>query len=168
MATTREGEIDEVRREVLKFAAAGSVMAALGADAAAQAHAVPRRCNIPFVRTDQERHFRPGELPHGHRLPAHERLARRGIVFENHRINACVCTSSRPVLYTGRHIQHTRMVDNTNVPWISSRSTGLLDAGDSTASKGKWHLTKKFETVNELGSPTKIFTKEMEAYGSSD
>jgi len=27
---------------------------------------------------------------------------------------------------------------------------------------------KEFETVNELGSPTKIFTKEMEAYGFSD
>jgi arylsulfatase len=79
------------------------------------------------------------------------------------------------VLYTGRHIQHTKMFDNTNFPWISSMSTEvptlgdmLRDAGYYTAYKGKWHLTKEFETVNELGTPTKIFTQEMEAYGFSD
>jgi arylsulfatase len=67
------------------------------------------------------------------------------------------------------------MFDNTNFPWINSMSTDirtvghlLRDAGYYTAYKGKWHLTKEFETVNELGSPTKIFTKEMEAYGFSD
>ena len=181
MAKAREGEIDEGRRELLKLAAAGGVTAALGTDAAAQsrsaaqAQAAPGRYNILFVLTDQERYFRPGELPRGYRLPAHERLARRGVVFDNHRINSCVCTSSRSVLYTGRHIQHTKMFDNTNFPWISSMSTEiptvghlLRDAGYYTAYKGKWHLTKEFETVNELGSPTKIFTKEMEAYGFSD
>ena len=67
------------------------------------------------------------------------------------------------------------MFDNTNFPWISSMSTEirtvgdmLRDAGYYTAYKGKWHLTKEFETVNKLGSPTKIFTQEMEAYGFSD
>jgi arylsulfatase A-like enzyme len=79
------------------------------------------------------------------------------------------------VLYTGQHIQHTRMFDNTNFPWIGSmspeiRTVGnmLRDAGYYTAYKGKWHLTKEFETVNKLSAPTKIFTREMEAYGFSD
>ncbi|MCE7878325.1 MAG: twin-arginine translocation pathway signal protein, partial [Betaproteobacteria bacterium PRO3] len=118
---------------------------------------------------------RPGELPKDYRLPAHERLAKRGVVFENHQINSCVCTPSRSVLYTGRHIQQTKMFDNTNFPWISSMSTDiptvghmLRAAGYTTAYKGKWHLTKEFETVNSLGTPEKIFTKEMEAYGFSD
>ncbi|HSC99809.1 MAG TPA: sulfatase-like hydrolase/transferase [Casimicrobiaceae bacterium] len=131
--------------------------------------------NILFILNDQERYFRPGELPRDFRLPAHERLARRGIVFENHQINSCVCTPSRSVLYTGRHIQQTRMFDNTNFPWIRSMSTDLPTIGDMlreagyyTAYKGKWHLTKEFETVNDLGTPTKIFTQEMEAYGFSD
>jgi arylsulfatase len=44
----------------------------------------------------------------------------------------------------------------------------LRDAGYYTAYKGKWHLTKEFETVNTLGTPTKIFTAEMEEYGFSD
>jgi arylsulfatase len=98
-----------------------------------------------------------------------------GTTFVNHQINSCVCTSSRSVLYTGQHIQQTRMFDNTNFPWISSMSTEiptvgdmLRDAGYYTAYKGKWHLTKEFETVNKLGSPTRIFTAEMEAYGFSD
>ena len=131
--------------------------------------------NILFILTDQQRHFRPGELPSGFRLPAHEMLAARGTYFENHRINSCVCTPSRSVLYTGRHIQDTKMFDNTNFPWIKSMSTDLptvghmlRDAGYYTAYKGKWHLTKEFEEVNKLGSPTKIFTQEMEAYGFSD
>jgi len=131
--------------------------------------------NIVFILTDQERFFRPGELPTGYSLPAHERLKSRGVSFVNHRINSCVCTPSRSVIYTGQHIQHTRMFDNTNFPWITSLSTEirtigdmLRDAGYYTAYKGKWHLTKEFETVNTLGAPTKIFTKEMEDYGFSD
>ena len=100
---------------------------------------------------------------------------KRGTTFVNHRINSCVCTPSRSVIYTGRHIQQTRMFDNTNFPWIDSLSTDVPTLGDLlraagyyTAYKGKWHLTKEFETVNKLGSPTKIFTEEMEAYGFSD
>lgn len=144
-------------------------------NAAASPRSEPAAYNILFILTDQERYFREGELPDDYRLLAHERLARKGVVFENHRIASCVCTSSRSVLYTGRHIQQTKMFDNTNFPWIGSMSTEiptlghmLREAGYYTAYKGKWHLTKEFETVNELGSPTKIFTKEMEAYGFSD
>ena len=131
--------------------------------------------NIVFMLTDQERYFRSGELPRDYGLPAHERLRSRGVTFTNHRINSCVCTPSRSVLYTGQHIQHTKMFDNTNFPWITSmsneiRTVGdmLRDAGYYTAYKGKWHLTKEFETVNKLGTPTKIFTQEMEDYGFSD
>jgi arylsulfatase len=131
--------------------------------------------NILFILTDQERFFRAGELPPGFSLPAHERLAKRGTTFVNHTINSCVCTPSRSVLYTGRHIQQTGMFDNTNFPWIQSMSYDIPTVGDLlrqagyyTAYKGKWHLHKEFETVNQLGSPTKIFTAEMEEYGFSD
>ena len=180
--------MDAGRRDALKAIGAGAVAAAFSGARTASASsetqgspgagAAPRGggpYNFLFILTDQERYFRPGELPAAYRLPAHERLAKKGIVFENHRINSCVCTPSRSVLYTGQHIQHTKMFDNTNFPWISSMSTDLRtvghmlrDAGYYTAYKGKWHLTKEFETVNELGSPARIFTKEMEAYGFSD
>lgn len=131
--------------------------------------------NILFILTDQERHFRPGELPDGYELPAHDRLRKAGTYFANHRIASCVCTSSRSVIYTGQHIQKTKMFDNTNFPWIQSLDPDkptvgdlLREAGYYTAYKGKWHMTKEFEEVNKLGSPTKIFTAEMEAYGFSD
>jgi arylsulfatase len=186
-------DFDMNRRDLLKQVGTGTLAAGLGAVALDAAAASPsgstkqdtgklpvRRnaggpYNVLFILTDQERFFRPGELPRGYRLPGHERLASAGTVFENHRINSCVCTPSRSVLYTGRHIQHTKMFDNTNFPWIQSMSTDLPTVGDMmreagyyTAYKGKWHLTKEFETVNELGAPTKIFTKEMEAYGFGD
>ena len=189
MASGKHSEIDAGRRDALKAMGASALAASVGtslfAGETALAAAGPARTNgtkaaagpynILFVLTDQERHFRAGELPQDYRLPAHERLAKRGIVFENHQINSCVCTPSRSVLYTGRHIQQTKMFDNTNFPWISSLSSDLPTIGDMlreagyyTAYKGKWHLTKEFETVNELGTPTRIFTKEMEAYGFAD
>ena len=176
------------RRDLLRGAGAGTVAATISSDllaspASARASATAPTSqpapagayNILFILTDQERYFRPGELPPGYQLPARERLARQGIVFENHRINSCVCTPSRSVLYTGQHIQQTRMFDNTNFPWIESLSTEMRTVGDLlreagyyTAYKGKWHLTKEFETGNTLAAPTTIFTKEMEAYGFSD
>jgi arylsulfatase A-like enzyme len=188
MAGGKQFEVDTGRRDALKMIGVAAVGASVGtslfgtgtasgaADVSRPETAKPAGpYNILFILTDQERYFRPGELPKDYRIPAHERLMKKGIVFENHHINSCVCTPSRSVVYTGQHIQHTKMFDNTNFPWISSMSTELPTVGDMlrevgyyTAYKGKWHLTKEFETVNELGSPTKIFTKEMEAYGFSD
>jgi len=177
------------RRDLFRIAGLGAVSWGLGAGlanskaAAATAPAAPGAANarasgpynILFILTDQERFFRPGELPLGYSLPAHERLRKQGTTFVNHHINSCVCTPSRSVIYTGQHIQQTGMFDNTNFPWIKSlspdiRTVGdmLRDAGYYTAYKGKWHLTKEFETVNTLAAPSRIFTKEMEAYGFSD
>jgi arylsulfatase len=175
------------RREFLQMAGLGATALGLGTSAAASGAASVSGAsaggkargtgpfNILFLLTDQERYFRPGELPTGYFLPAHERLKKQGTTFVNHRINSCVCTPSRSVLYTGQHIQQTQMFDNTNFPWISSMSTEIPTVGDMlreagyyTAYKGKWHLTKEFETVNTLAAPTRIFTEEMEAYGFSD
>ena len=98
-----EPGIGVTRREVLKTIAAGAMVGTFGArvsDNLASAAQVTDRAeagrtgggpfNILFILTDQERYFRPGELPKDFRLPAHERLTKKGIVFENHRINSCV------------------------------------------------------------------------------
>ncbi len=141
----------------------------------AQAADASKRRNILFILTDQERHFRSGELPSSYRLPGHERLKRTGVTFENHQVASCVCTPSRSVVYTGQHIQHTGMFDNTNFPWIGSMSTEIGTVGDMlrargyyTAYKGKWHLASEFETENELLAPKKVLSAEMEAYGFAD
>ena len=189
MANGRLVSPETSRRDFLRVAGTGATALALGVGPAsgggfpgphssgAVAADAPRSgpYNILFLLTDQERFFRAGELPEEFRLPGHERLRARGISFVNHRINSCVCTPSRSVIYTGRHIQQTGMFDNTNFPWTKSMSPEiptvghrLRRAGYYTAYKGKWHLTKEFETVNTLGTPTKIFTKEMDEYGFSD
>jgi arylsulfatase len=188
MSRHRRSNGSQTRRDFLRNSGASTLAAELGIHCLASANTEgstfadsaatgsrSRPYNILFLLTDQERFFRPGELPSGYSLPAHERLTRRGTTFVNHTINSCVCTPSRSVVYTGRHIQQTGMFDNTNFPWITSMSTEintigdmLREAGYYTAYKGKWHLTKEFETVNKLGTPTKIFTQEMEAYGFSD
>ena len=76
--------------------------------------------NILFILTDQERYFDPSALPPGYALPGRERLQRRGVTFTNHHINSAVCTSSRSVIYTGQHIQHTKLFDNLDYPWSNN------------------------------------------------
>ncbi|MEH6451791.1 MAG: sulfatase-like hydrolase/transferase [Psychromonas sp.] len=131
--------------------------------------------NILMIVTDQERYLEKSELPEDYSLPGHERLAEQGITFENHQIASCVCTSSRAVLYTGQHIQHNGMFDNTDFPWSDSMSRDIDTLGDImrkqgyySAYKGKWHLTGEFETINSLNDPERLLTAEMEEYGFSD
>src|SRR5262245_36019730 len=107
----KQSGVDLARRDVLKTIGVSAAAATFGTGVnIADATAAPRRTaanapqgpyNILFILTDQERYFRPGELPRDYRLPGRERLAKKGTVFENHRINSCVCTPSRSVLYTG-------------------------------------------------------------------
>ena len=166
------------RRDFIKQAGSAAVVgaAAFGLPGARAAHAKGSgRYNILMIVTDQERHLRPSDLPSGYDLPGHERLATRGVTFENHQIASCVCTPSRAVLYTGQHIQKNGMFDNTNFPWASDLPTDFTTIGDLlrqqgyyTAYKGKWHLTDAFETANRLDMPDRILSKEMEEYGFSD
>jgi arylsulfatase len=166
------------RREFIKSTGLGAVAgaAALSLPGAGAALAQSRRrYNILMIVTDQERHLPPGDRPSGYQLPGHEKLAARGVVFENHQIASCVCTPSRAVLYTGQHIQKNGMFDNTNFPWANDLPTDFTTIGDLlrqqgyyTAYKGKWHLTDEFETANQLHAPDRILSAEMEEYGFSD
>lgn len=92
--------------------------------------------NILMIVTDQERHLRPDELPIGYRLPGHEKRMSRGVTFDNHQIGSCVCTPSRAVVYTGQHIQHNGMFDNTNFPWSNDLSTDIPTIGDMMRQQG--------------------------------
>ena len=125
--------------------------------------------NIVFVFGDQERYF--PKWPAGLSLPGHEALQKTGVTFENHYTSAIMCTPSRSVLATGLQTPDNRMFDNCDVSWVKSLSPDvptighmLRKAGYYTAYKGKWHLNKDFDTQE----PTRLFTKEMEAYGFSD
>jgi len=131
--------------------------------------------NILFVLTDQERYFRPGELPPGYKLPGRERLKRRGVTFTNHQTNSMVCTSSRSVIYTGQHIQHTRLFDNMDCPWMRGVNLEVPTIGDMLgqggyypAYMGKWHMSMELGTHNEFALPQVELTRVIESFGFKD
>lgn len=147
----------------------GSISKAEAAPRKAKGSSTGKKPNILFVFTDQERYLK--EMPIGFRLRAHERLATKGISFQNHYCPAVMCTSSRAVLMTGLQTADNRMFENSDMPYVKALSTEiptvghmLRKAGYYTAYKGKWHLNASFDTHE----PTQLFTKEMDAYGFSD
>lgn len=127
------------------------------------------KLNVLFIFTDQERY--PRNWPKGFTLPGHERLRQRGVTFHNHYCPAVMCTSSRAVILTGLQTADNRMFENADMPYVKALSTEiptighmLRKAGYYTAYKGKWHLNRDFDTEQ----PSRLFTKEMDAYGFSD
>ena len=125
--------------------------------------------NMVFITTDQERYF--SEFPKGTDFKGRNRLKNMGTSFEKHYTCANMCTSSRSVIYTGQHIPHTGMFDNTNCPWQPDMSTDIQTTGDMmkragyyTAYKGKVHLSRKVEPDGS----GKMMDHAMEPYGFSD
>ena len=101
--------------------------------------------NILFVTVDQEHYF--SEYPEGSSYKARELLAQLGTTFEKHYNCSNMSTSSRSVMFTGRHITDTNMIDNTDFKWQGAMSDELTTVGDMmnaagyySALKGKWHL----------------------------
>jgi arylsulfatase A-like enzyme len=168
------------RRDFVKQAAgvgAASLLASLVGEANAQtrpaapATASPRSgLNILFVFTDQERF--EASRPKGLSLPGHDRLEQNGVTFTNHQCPATMCTSSRSVMLTGLQTADSGMFENLDLPWMQSLSPTmhptfghmLRKAGYYTAYKGKWHLSREFDTK----SIEKFMTPEMEQYGFAD
>lgn len=125
--------------------------------------------NILFVFSDQERYH--ARWPAGLSLPGHEKLQKAGVTFVNHQCPATMCTSSRSVIVTGLQTPDNGMFENLDVPWMrdlpAARPTighMLRKAGYSTAYKGKWHLSRDFDTK----SIEQFMTPNMEKYGFAD
>jgi arylsulfatase len=82
-----------------------------------------------------------------------------------------MCTSSRSVILTGLQTADNGMFENLDVPWMRDLPTShptighmLRKAGYYTAYKGKWHLSRDFDTH----SVEKFMTPGMERYGFAD
>jgi len=155
------------RRVFLRGVAATSLVGATAGTTRAQpASQAP---NILFVFTDQERYH--ARWPAGLSLPGHERMERAGVSFTNHQCPATMCTSSRSVMVTGLQTADNGMYENLDVPWMQSLSPKhptignmLRQAGYYTAYKGKWHLSREFDTH----SIEQFMTPNMEKYGFAD
>ena len=105
-----------------------------------------RRPNILLITTDEERFHVPH--PDGFSLPGRERLAARGTTFERYYDASAMCSSSRSVIYTGRHMPITKIHDNDNMPYVSpldpslgTLGTMMRSHGYYTSYQGKWHLS---------------------------
>lgn len=127
--------------------------------------------NILLILNDQERYF--DELPPKYRLPGKERLQELGTEFTNQQISSCVCTSSRSNIYTGQHIQQTKMFDNLNFPWVENLSTKIptighmmRELGYYSAYQGKFHLNRELE--HQANPPQLIGRELLNEYGFSD
>lgn len=145
---------------------------ALGSNAAT-ATPNPSAPNILLIVNDQEGYI--DHLPSNYRLPGKERLVTLGTSFANHQIASCVCTSSRSNIYTGQHIQETKMFDNLNFPWVDDLSTDIPTIGHMmrklgyySAYQGKFHLNGNLAVASENGAPNLIGRKLMDGYGFSD
>ena len=163
------------RRDFLKASslmlAEMSLFGAPSAASATESTAAKGAPNILLILNDQERYL--DSLPPGYRLPGKERLQETGTEYTNQQISSCVCTSSRSNIYTGQHIQQTKMFDNLNFPWVENLSTDIpsighmmRDLGYYSAYQGKFHLNREFE---ENTDPPQLIGRElMNEYGFSD
>jgi arylsulfatase len=156
------------RRQLLKGAASASLFAGVMLGSA-RAQTAPQGLNVLFVFTDQERYHR--RWPKGLSLPGHERMERTGVTFTNHQCPATMCTSSRSIILTGLQTADNGMYENLDVPWMHSLSFKhptighmLRKAGYYTAYKGKWHLSREFDTHKA----ERFMTSDMEKYGFTD
>jgi arylsulfatase A-like enzyme len=129
--------------------------------------------NIVFILTDQEQYMGDGwPIP----LPGHERLKRDGMYFENHHINADMCSASRAVIYTGLHMPHNGIFDNAGVPYMQSLDAKLPTIGKALrkigyypAYKGKFHLNTAMAIENHPSDIKSLFENLMDTdYGFYD
>jgi len=125
-----------------------------------------RRPNILLIVTDEERYSLP--RPHGFVLPARERLAERGVSFENYYVASAQCSSSRSVLYTGQHVPLTEIYDNDNMPYIRPLDSGLGTVGTMLGARGyyctyqgKWHISNAYLDPAKPRSTA----RDLEPYG---
>ncbi|MFM1768379.1 MAG: hypothetical protein RJA22_908 [Verrucomicrobiota bacterium] len=110
---------------------------------AAEAARPPRRPNILFILTDDQRWDALGLAGHPHlRTPHLDRLGREGVYFTNTFCTTSLCSPSRASILSGLYA-HTHGVQNnfTEFPTgLRSFPRQLQEEGYDTAYFGKWHM----------------------------
>ncbi|GGJ09942.1 sulfatase-like hydrolase/transferase [Neoroseomonas lacus] len=132
----------------------------------------PSGYNILFILVDQEHFFDRWPFP----VPGREWIKQNGVSFLNHQAASCVCSPARSTIYTGQHIQHTRIFDNANSPWQADMATEvetighrLARLGYHAAYQGKWHLSVNLDIVEAaVEAPMAAYRRVIESYGFQD
>jgi N-acetylglucosamine-6-sulfatase len=117
----------------------------LGALSTAAVAAAPRRPNIVFIMTDDQRWDSMGCAGHPYlKTPNLDRLAREGAMFQNVFVTTPLCSPSRASFLTGLRASKHGIVDNTDRgPQSHELMTYpriLQKHGYETAFIGKWHM----------------------------
>lgn len=125
------------------------------------------RPNILFILTDDQRYDALGCAGNDIiRTPNLDRLAERGLRFENAFVTLSICSPCRAVCMTGQYNSRNGVtqVGNHRIAANSPHLPKLLrDAGYQTAMFGKWHMGDK---PAELGFETfEYFTSNGPYYG---
>jgi len=130
--------------------------------------APPGGYNILFISSDQES-FEYPTVP-GFELPNRQRIAAAGVTFQRHYTASNMCTASRGVIYTGRHVQQTGLFDNSNYPYAPDFPAAIPTWGNTLQNldytvcyKGKWHLSK-----SSLKAGSRNFSDALEPQGFHD
>ncbi len=121
---------------VLALAAMAGLLLALDAEETA------RPPNIIFILVDDQRYDELGFLNPLLDTPNLDRLAERGVFFENALVTTSLCSPSRATILTGQYMHNHGVVDN-NTPLKAGARTFpemLQEAGYHTALIGKWHM----------------------------
>ena len=113
------------------------------------------RPHVVWFVCDQLRSDAVGFAGNPHvRTPNLDRIAGRGVIFDQMYVQSPVCMSSRACMLTGRHMRAMRMSNGT--PLLDPRETTLPEIlqrqGYRTGMFGKLHLTPQQYTIDVLGS----------------
>ena len=146
---------------------AGTMCALSESAEESKAEAAGNGYNVLLITVDQEHYF--SEHPAGTEWKARQLLEELGTTFEKHYACSNMSTSSRSVMFTGKHITDTGMIDNTDFAWQGAMDDSLTTMGDRmreagyyTALKGKWHLGDA-SILHEGAQLT-----DLESYGYAD
>ena len=127
------------RRSFLKSTAAGAV----SLTAAAQAAPRPRKPNVLFILTDEQRKDTLGCYGNGKAItPNFDSLAAGGVRFDSCYTTQPVCSPCRSSIVTGLYPTGTGVVENLIPlrPDLFAWPRALREQGYKTAHIGKWHL----------------------------
>ena len=135
------------RREFIKAAGLGTAALALGK--LSSAAPVPKRPNLIFILTDDQRYDEMSCAGHPWlKTPNLDRLASEGALFKNAFVTTSLCSPSRASFLTGCYT-HTHGVffneDNDPDPTLPIFPQLLQKSGYETAFIGKWHMKKMDE-----------------------
>ena len=116
--------------------------------------------NVIFIIIDQLSNL--NNLPQNvkDQLPGYNSFLNKCINLNKNYVTGVPCSASRASIYTGKHMNITKMSDNNNNSWqpdlptveegLNTIGTYFKNKGYKTRYMGKWHMSKDLDPVEQL------------------